>query len=284
MTTENKITPLQAKSVLSRFTNHSSYGQWDPAHQTYHNQYSEFHCKLCPQAKHTVQLPFSSQRHKTITPSTWFRRFENTYRVYIRSNDDHEDNARIAELHNHLVTAHDIVPCKVCGLPITKRGMTRHQNAPACQSELRRHHMRQEGFDLLSAYLVERFESIIDKKKTLFEKSLDWRDYEAHLMVERAAEDAVRSIVVDLGIRPAFTFYDPKQKEYLKEYWANQITAYFLQLADEVTSRGPGGGALAGPGSEELIDLSNQWVAAGDNDDMRDAILGILELKKDSAV
>jgi len=273
MTTENKLTPLQAKSVLSRFTNHASYGAWDSTKNTYVGQYCEFHCKLCPQAKDPVQFSIRSNQSKKIIPSTWFRRFENTYHVYIRSND-HEDNARIAELHDHLVTAHDIVPCKVCGLPITKRGMTRHQNAPACQSELRRYHMRQEGFDQLPSYLVERFENIIDKKKTLFEKSLDWRDHEAHLLVERAAEDAVRSIVVDLGIRPAFTFYDSKQKEYLKEYWANQMTAYFLQLAGEVTTTG----------SEELIDLSNQWVAAGDNDDMRDAILGILELKKDGTI
>jgi hypothetical protein len=135
--------------------------------------------------------------------------------------------------------------------------------------------MREEGFEPLASSIKEIFFDMMRRKKVDLSNQLDWKDYEAHLAVEHASENAAYWFVSQLGVRPAFTAWDVRAKKYDQEFWAPATTATFLNLLDDTMYK------YNGDGDTECISTLNQWLEG--DDDMKEAILGILELRKDGS-
>lgn len=192
----------------------------------------------------------------------------NNSRLYAMSTMPAKDLAFFGEMFEHLFTKHNVVPCNICGDLITQRGMKRHQNAPACQGELRRYELQNRGLARLPFAAREMIPSLISNRLENLERLVDWQDENVLHNIEQAASAAKHQMLTDLGIKTCQTMWNPDFKKYDKEFWAHPITAHFLSLVDSTVKE-----------EEEKYSVLNQWIQADENS--KDAILGILELKKE---
>lgn len=258
----------QQRSVLSRFHMEYNYGSWDPNSRTWGGRFVKAHCSHCPATEE--KIGGRSTRYK----STWTHTFDDATRMYpVNPNWSHasEELARMQVLYEHLQEKHNVSPCKICGVCMTSRGMTRHQKSPECQGELRRYEMSQEGFVNLDSYPALMIPEIMERKKEELEKMVDWRDHLAYVHLERAADDAARWFVEKLDIRTAYSAWKKETRSYEKELWAPPTVQAFLSIVSENTYK-PSGAA-----DESVLNILNQWIDG--NAEQRDAILGILELQ-----
>lgn len=182
---------------------------------------------------------------------------------------------KIQVLADHLEKEHEVSPCKVCGDMVTRRGLTRHQSAPRCTAELRRYTMRNKGFEQLSEGIAFMIPSYIKHQRNKLERLVPWDDEDALNLVASEATKAENFFISNLGIKTCLTMWDPKEKEYKKEFWAPPHVARVLELHHAVTPWR----AKPEERAEPLINLINQWLDADDT--MQDAIIGLLELQKE---
>lgn len=178
------------------------------------------------------------------------------------------DKAHVVSLANHIFNDHGVVPCNICGELITQRGMKRHQNAPDCQGELRRHTMQTRGLSRLGPISANLIKNLVDNKAEMMEKLADWQDENILHEISQASSAAKHQLLTELEVKACYTQWDPKERRYQKEFWTHPITAHFIELVESSVDD-----------EDEQLSVLNSWIYADEN--AKDAILGILELKKE---
>lgn len=257
------LTASEVNATLSRFLckreTSSIPGTYTHAGHTYNNSWRvsyHYTCKMCP------------DEEKFTVTSTNSRLYALRWDL---SRPEHKaDHDLIFSMYSHLVEEHNVLPCEICGELITKRGMTRHQKAPDCQGELRRHSMLEKGYARLDWRAAKAIPDIMRYKLSVMESLAPWNDENVLFNLERAASEAQHQLLSSLEVRPCYTNWDRKERKYLKEYWAPPLTANFLETLLV---------SIKGTDDDRILDTINQWIDSDDN--MRDAILGILELQKE---
>ena len=255
------LTSSEVNATVSRFLckrNSVSTGPYTHAGHTYSNGWKvnyDYTCKMCP------------EEHKFVVNSPNSRLYALRWDL---SRPEHKaDHDLLFSMYSHLVEKHNVLPCEICGELITKRGMTRHQKAPDCQGELRRHSMMEKGYARLNWRAAKAVPDIMRNKLNVMESLAPWDDENVLFDLERAASEAQHHLLSCLEVRPCYTNWDRKERKYNKEYWAPPLTSTFLEILTDNRDTD----------DERILDTINQWIDSDDN--MRDAILGILELQKE---
>lgn len=267
MLTYDQQRAIISKYTVSRHNNKNTTG-------TGYAYVCRYHCKYCetkntPKDANTANTPHLIEVANT---RLWpiFISHHHKDDAYLN-----ETLAQIQTLADHLEKQHEVSPCKICGDMITRRGMKRHQQAPACTSELRRYTMREKGFQQLPFRIAEMIPNYIRFRRNKLETMVPWDDENAINLVAAEAVKAESYYTSSLGIKTCLTMWDPKEKEYKKEYWAPPNVARMLELQDEVTPWR----AKIEEKVEPLMNVISQWLDG--DDETQDAIVGLLELQKE---
>lgn len=254
-----KLTREQQASVLRRFSQEVDSSRPSSPYQ----RACKHTCRMCS----NFSLTTNSMSWR-LTP-VWYL-FEH-YPEWPEWAKEHYET--ITRLYEHLSTEHEVSPCEVCNDMITRRGMTRHKKAPDCQAEQRRFQMRNKGYELLFAGDSSLIGNVVNTRLKRLESLAPWDDENLLAHLEAAANSAEYELLTSLGIRPCFTNWDPKAKTYIKENWAEPLSAQLLGYLNKL------------PENEEhdsvVLETIQQWIQ-GDNT-TRESILAILELKNEGA-
>lgn len=243
-----RLTYDQQRSVLSRFKQLHNYPS---------GRGCEYACRMCKENPATVKGP------------NW--RIYPVWRFSDGSYSASGDYEIIEEIAKHLMENHELVSCNVCSELITRRGMKRHQNSPLCQAELRRFSMREKGYQLLESGAENVIPNIVLSRLTTLEKLAQWDDEDILMHLERSATAAQQEMIVNLGIRPCFTKWQPEHKKYTKEYWAPPSSALLLSLLPDFQEN-----------DEFVFSTLHQWIDGTDT--TKESILALLEMKKEGAL
>lgn len=140
------------------------------------------------------------------------------------------------EAVSHLKTAHNIQECQLCGSLMTKRGMTRHQNAIPCIRLRRKKTMHDRGYVPFPGSHLVHIKAALNDKTHALEQFQVWDDYDAFQRIEVERKKALEFFREGLGIVKALSESNDKN-EWEVELWAPEESVTFMNLLVEVNYR-----------------------------------------------
>lgn len=268
----------QQRSILSKFV----AVRQKTAQPTSSSWYTfDYKCKYC-ESKKSDSPPILTSDYRLWC--VWTNNTNATLESLGTGTSERTRYESIETLAEHLTKHHDISPCEICGDMITRRGLTRHRKSPDCTAEFRRYTMRLRNLDLLGESSINLIHNAVKHKRLELEQHIPWDDENIINHIEFESVKAVNELTNAFGIKQCLTQWDPKTREYKKEYWAPPLVGRMLDLYNSTLPwREVSLNPVSKPDPAKVsafFDMMNQWLDG--NEDTQDAIVCILEMQKES--